>query len=82
MRMIRAGSERAMRSAVRQMEGGVSAFVRQAREEITALLAALAAAVDFPDEVEETQTAQQGYGQLPRHRRALGRRMRRARRPH
>ena len=44
MRMIRAGSERAMRSAVRQMEGGVSAFVRTAREEITSLLAAMAAA--------------------------------------
>ena len=57
MRMIRAGSERAMRSAVRQMEGGVSAFVRTAREEITSLLAAMAAAIDFPDEVEETQTA-------------------------
>ena len=38
MRMIRAGSERAIRSAVRQMEGGVSAFVREAREEIVILL--------------------------------------------
>lgn len=59
MRMIRAGSERAMRSAVRQMEGGVSTFVRTAREEITSLLAAMAAAIDFPDEVEETQTARE-----------------------
>ena len=59
MRMIRAGSDRAMRSAVRQMEGGVSAFVRRAREDILELMAGLAAAVDFPDEVEETQTAQQ-----------------------
>lgn len=59
MRMICAGSERAMRSAVRQMEGGVSAFVRTAREEITSLLAAMAAAIDFPDEVEETQTARE-----------------------
>lgn len=59
MRMIRAGSERAMRSAVRQMEGGVSAFVRHAREEIIVLLSSLAAAIDFPDEVEETETAQQ-----------------------
>ena len=59
MRMIRAGSERAMRSAVRQMEGGVSAFVREAREEIIVLLSSLAAAIDFPDEVEETETAQQ-----------------------
>lgn len=59
MRMIRSGSERAMRSAIRQMEGGVSAFVRAAKEEIVALLAELAAAIDFPDEVEEVQTAQQ-----------------------
>lgn len=59
MRMIRAGSDRAMDAAIRQMEGGVSAFVRVAREEITALLAELAAAIDFPDEVEETQTAHQ-----------------------
>ena len=59
MRMIRAGSERAMTSAIRQMEGGVSAFVRTAREEIIALLAEIAAAIDFPDEIEETQTAQE-----------------------
>ena len=58
MRMIRSGSERAMRSAMRQMEGGVSAFVRQARTEILELSAALAAAIDFPDEIEETQAAQ------------------------
>lgn len=61
MRMIRAGSERAMTSAIRQMEGGVSAFVRTAREEIIALLAEIAAAIDFPDEIEETETAQQVY---------------------
>lgn len=59
MRMIRAGSERAMSAAIRQMEGGVSAFVRRAREEIMALLAEIAAAIDFPDEVEESETAQQ-----------------------
>ena len=59
MRMIRAGSERAMTSARRQMEGGVSSFVRAAREEIIALLAEIAAGIDFPDEVEETQTAQE-----------------------
>ena len=58
MRMIRAGSNRAMRAAIRQLEGGVSSFVRAAREEITALSSELAAAIDFPDEVEETQTAQ------------------------
>jgi len=59
MRMIRAGSDRAIASAIRQMEGGVSGFVRGARENIIALLAEIAASIDFPDEVEETQTAQQ-----------------------
>lgn len=59
MRMIRAGSDRAIASAIRQMEGGVSGFVRKARESIVALLAEIAASIDFPDEVEETQTAQQ-----------------------
>ena len=59
MRMIRAGSDRAMRSAVRQLEGGVSAFVRHAREEIIAMLAEISAAIDFPDEVEEVQAAQE-----------------------
>ena len=59
MRMIRAGSDRAMGAAIRQMEGGVSAFVRHARVEIIALMAEIAAAIDFPDEVEETQTARQ-----------------------
>ena len=56
MRMIRADSERAMHSAVRQMEGGVSSFIKAAREDITAMLAALSAAIDFPDEVEEEET--------------------------
>ena len=59
MRMIRAGSDRAMTSAIRQMEGGVSAFVRTARDEIIALLAEIAAAIDVPDEIEESETAQQ-----------------------
>lgn len=59
MRMIRAGSERAIRSAHRQMEGGVSAFVHEARASITEVLAGLSAAVDFPDEIDESQTAEQ-----------------------
>lgn len=59
MRMIRAGSDRAISSAIRQMEGGVSGFVREARERIVALLSEIAASIDFPDEVEEIQTAQQ-----------------------
>lgn len=71
MRMIRAGSDRAMRSAIRQMEGGVSAFVRTAKEDIVVLLSAIAAAIDFPDEVEETETAQEIRAQAERIRQRL-----------
>jgi len=71
MRMIRANSERAIRSAVRQMEGGVSAFVRTAREDIIVLLSALAAAIDFPDEVEETETAQEVFAKAEEIRKRL-----------
>ncbi|MBR1409100.1 MAG: tRNA uridine-5-carboxymethylaminomethyl(34) synthesis GTPase MnmE [Clostridia bacterium] len=56
MRMIRADSDRAMKSAVRQIEGGVSSFIKDAREEIIGMLSALSAAIDFPDEVEEQET--------------------------
>ena len=58
MRMVKADSDRAMASALRQMEGGVSSFVRAAREEITEMLADLAAAIDFPDEVDEQETGE------------------------
>ena len=71
MRMIRAGSDLAMRSAVRQMEGGVSAFVKAAREEIVVLLSAIAAAIDFPDEVEETETTQEVWQKADAIRRKL-----------
>ena len=56
MRMIRADCDRAMKSAVRQMEGGVSSFIKDARGEIVGMLAGLSAAVDFPDEVDEQET--------------------------
>ena len=57
MRMIRADSDRAMKSALRQMEGGTASFVGEARKEIADLLSALSAAIDFPDEVDEQETA-------------------------
>lgn len=58
MRMIRADSDRAMKSALRQMEGGTASFIKEARGEITDMLSALAAALDFPDEVDEEETAE------------------------
>ena len=59
MRMVRADSDRAMKSALRQMEGGVSSFVHEARGELLEMLSAQAASLDFPDEVDEQETAEQ-----------------------
>ena len=57
MQLISSGSEAAARASVRQLEGGVSGFVRQTREALIAQQAAIEAATDFPDEVDETEAA-------------------------
>ncbi|GHU73607.1 tRNA modification GTPase MnmE [Clostridia bacterium] len=57
MRLIGARGEAAARAAVRQLNGGVSKFAKDISDELIKLLAAIEAAVDFPDEVEETETA-------------------------
>ncbi len=57
MAVIQAGSEAGARAAARQLEGGVSHFVREAREKLEELLALVSAATDFPDEIDEDVTA-------------------------
>ena len=57
MQLIGANSEAAARASVRQMEGGVSGFVREISDRILALLALIEASDDFPDEVEEQAAA-------------------------
>ena len=59
MSLIGADSEAAARASVRQLEGGVSGFVRGAAEEIKALLSLIEACTDFPDEVDEPDAAAQ-----------------------
>ena len=58
MRLIGANSEAAVRASLRQLEGGVSGFVRGAGEKLKALMALIEACTDFPDEVEEADAAQ------------------------
>lgn len=58
MSLIGAGSEAAARSSLRQLEGGVSGFVRAASEELKEWMALIEACTDFPDEVEEEDAAQ------------------------
>ena len=53
MQLIGANSEAAARASLRQLEGGVSGFVRQVSDRLKDVLALLEASTDFPEEVEE-----------------------------
>ncbi len=59
MQLIGANSRAAARASVRQLEGGVSGFVRRVVDRLTGVLALLEASTDFPDEVEEEVAAPQ-----------------------
>jgi len=58
MSLIGANSEAAARSSLRQLQGGVSGFVREVSEELKEWMALIEACTDFPDEVEEEDAAQ------------------------
>ena len=60
MDMIAARGEEQHRAAVRQMQGGVTAFVRAAAEELYAIQAGLAACIDYPEEISD----EEGAGEL------------------
>lgn len=57
MQLIGANSQAAERASVRQLEGGLSGFVRQVSERLKGVLALLEASTDFPEEVEEEAAA-------------------------
>ena len=57
MQLVSASGARAADAALRQLSGGVSAFITTAREELVSMLAAVEAALDYPEEVEEEVTA-------------------------
>lgn len=58
MNLIRANSDNAMRAAVRQLDGGPAGFIRSVQQDITDVLSAVEAAIDYPDEIEMTLTVQ------------------------
>lgn len=64
MQMISAGSRAAARAAAREMEGGASRFVSRAQACIQEMLSEVAAATDFPEEVEESEAAQDLLGRV------------------
>ena len=59
MDLISAEGKRAARAAVRQLDGGVSAFIRTAQEELLSLLSGAAAAIDYPEEITWEEAAAQ-----------------------
>ena len=58
MALIGANSEAAARASLRQLEGGTSSFVRGISERLKECMALIEACTDFPDEVDEPDTAQ------------------------
>lgn len=66
MSLIGANSEAAARSSVRQLEGGVSAFVNDCADKLKNMLSLVEACTDFPEEVEEEDAARQILAQAKR----------------
>lgn len=64
MMMISARGQAAARAAAREMEGGVSRFVRAAQKEIESMLSEISACTDFPEEVDEGEAAQNLLGRV------------------
>ena len=56
MRLIQANNEKARKSAVRQINGGISGFINKIKDKIIDLSALISANIDFPDEIEEETT--------------------------
>ena len=59
MQLIGANGEAAARASVRQLEGGVSGFVKRVSDRLTDVLALLEASTDFPEEIEEEAASEQ-----------------------
>ncbi len=57
MSLISARGEQEHRAAVREMRGGVTAFVRAAADRLYEIQAGLAACVDYPEEISEEEGA-------------------------
>lgn len=57
MSLISAEGDRAARAAVRQLSGGVSAFIQNVQAELLKLLSGVAAAIDYPEEISFEEAA-------------------------
>ncbi len=57
MNLIAAQGEQSHRAAMRQLQGGASTFIRRAADELYAIQAGVAACIDYPEEIDETEAA-------------------------
>ncbi len=57
MRLISAEGEQAAKAALRQLDGGTSAFVHDIQKQGIAITAGVAAALDYPEEIDEREAA-------------------------
>ncbi len=57
MNLIGANGQSAARAALRQLSGGASSFIKSIQSALLVTLAAIEAAIDYPDEVDDTETA-------------------------
>ena len=64
MQLIGANAQAAARASLRQLEGGVSVFVRRVSDELTALLSLIEASDDFPEEIEEEAASDRVVAEL------------------
>ena len=59
MSLVSSGSDASARSAMRQLEGGISRSISQWTQRLTDLVALIEAGDDFPDEIDEQATTEQ-----------------------
>ncbi|MBQ8655304.1 MAG: tRNA uridine-5-carboxymethylaminomethyl(34) synthesis GTPase MnmE [Clostridia bacterium] len=57
MGLIAAQGEQAHRTAMQQLQGGASAFIRQAADELYGIQAGAAACIDYPEEISDEEAA-------------------------
>ena len=57
MNLIAAQGAQSHRAAMRQLQGGASSFIRKAADELYAIQAGVAACIDYPEEIDETEAA-------------------------
>jgi len=55
MQLISATGQQAAGAALRQLQGGTLRFVKEAQQDLIALMAGVTAAIDYPEEIEEAE---------------------------